>query len=212
MMILRAILTVPVLALVAVPAANVAVAQPAPSAIVVAQAMTEKQAFAAAKEKNTIAGWEDYLAKYPSGKRRAFARAYLERLKSVATSPDPAAKPQRNTTSETESKRPSAPLSAAAQAYVDKWDDFSAAQGIDRLVTSRLIEPSCSGCIPYIIDCKGQVNSAADLRGRNIRVSNSSLNWVRKIGGTPHMLPGGEIAPALETGIIDCAIVGGAAQ
>lgn len=56
--------------------------------------------------------------------------------------------------------------------------------------------------IPQILFTKDEVNNA-DLSGMSIRTSSATSNMVKSLGGTPVDLPGGEIYPALERGVID---------
>jgi hypothetical protein len=55
-----------------------------------AATMSEADAFAAAKELNTIDGWQAFLKHYPSGFRADLARAYVEKLQGAGSPPPPA--------------------------------------------------------------------------------------------------------------------------
>lgn len=68
------------------------------------------------------------------------------------------------------------------------------------------------GIWPYpaqVIFCKTEFGSLADLAGYKIRTGNSSLaEFVEAIGGTAVTMPIGEVVPALDRGVVDCAITG----
>src|SRR5690606_18258961 len=48
-----------------------------------------------------------------------------------------------------------------------------------------------------------EINSLADLKGLKMRIPGLGGEVLARAGGTPVMLPGGEIFTALQTGIID---------
>ena len=60
-----------------------------------------------------------------------------------------------------------------------------------------------------ILYCKNPVESIQDLKGKKIRVYATSLgDFVEGAGGTSVTVAFGEVIPALEKGVVDCAITG----
>jgi TRAP-type C4-dicarboxylate transport system substrate-binding protein len=68
------------------------------------------------------------------------------------------------------------------------------------------------GLVPYpqfAFYCRGRVSSLNDLAGKKVRVTVQSMSdFVRAIGGIPVTLAFPDVAPGLQTGVIDCAITG----
>ncbi|WP_299023475.1 TRAP transporter substrate-binding protein [uncultured Sulfitobacter sp.] len=57
--------------------------------------------------------------------------------------------------------------------------------------------------------CNGEVNGIADLKGKKIRVYSTTLgDFVEGVGGTSVTVSFSEVIPALEKGVVDCAITG----
>ncbi|MDU9005330.1 TRAP transporter substrate-binding protein [Sedimentitalea todarodis] len=57
--------------------------------------------------------------------------------------------------------------------------------------------------------CNAEINSIADLSGKKIRVYTTSLgDFVEGVGGTSVTVSFAEVIPALEKGVVDCAITG----
>ncbi|WP_298360995.1 TRAP transporter substrate-binding protein [uncultured Litoreibacter sp.] len=57
--------------------------------------------------------------------------------------------------------------------------------------------------------CNGEVNGIADLDGKKIRVYSTTLgDFVEGVGGTSVTVSFSEVIPALEKGVVDCAITG----
>lgn len=57
--------------------------------------------------------------------------------------------------------------------------------------------------------CRGSVTSLDDLAGLKVRVYTQSMTQViEKLGAVPASLPFGDVIPALQTGVVDCAITG----
>lgn len=57
--------------------------------------------------------------------------------------------------------------------------------------------------------CNGAVNGIADLQGKKIRVYSTTLgDFVEGVGGTSVTVAFSEVIPALEKGVVDCAITG----
>lgn len=62
---------------------------------------------------------------------------------------------------------------------------------------------------PQVFFCRGEVNGAADLAGKRVRLTSSTLaDVVAGLGGVPVTMPFGEAVPAMERGVIDCIITG----
>jgi TRAP-type C4-dicarboxylate transport system substrate-binding protein len=57
--------------------------------------------------------------------------------------------------------------------------------------------------------CNGEVNGIEDLNGKKIRVYSTTLgDFVEGVGGTSVTVSFSEVIPALEKGVVDCAITG----
>jgi TRAP-type C4-dicarboxylate transport system substrate-binding protein len=57
--------------------------------------------------------------------------------------------------------------------------------------------------------CNGEVNGIADLEGKKIRVYSTTLgDFVEGVGGVSVTVAFSEVIPALEKGVVDCAITG----
>jgi TRAP-type C4-dicarboxylate transport system substrate-binding protein len=57
--------------------------------------------------------------------------------------------------------------------------------------------------------CREKITRLADLRGKKVRVFGSSLaDLVTALGASSVTIPFGEVVPALQTGVVDCAITG----
>ena len=57
--------------------------------------------------------------------------------------------------------------------------------------------------------CNGEVNGIEDLKGKKIRVYSTTLgDFVEGVGGTSVTVSFSEVIPALEEGVVDCAITG----
>jgi len=57
--------------------------------------------------------------------------------------------------------------------------------------------------------CNGEVNGIEDLKGKKIRVYSTTLgDFVEGVGGTSVTVSFSEVIPALEKGVVDCAITG----
>jgi TRAP-type C4-dicarboxylate transport system substrate-binding protein len=57
--------------------------------------------------------------------------------------------------------------------------------------------------------CRTPISGMADLKGKKVRVFGRSLaDFVTAVGGSTVTIPFGEVVPALQTGVADCAITG----
>jgi len=60
---------------------------------------------------------------------------------------------------------------------------------------------------PSLVYCTAPVSSVTDLKGKKIRVHSASLgDYVEGAGGTSVTMSFGEVLPALQKGVVDCAI------
>ena len=60
-----------------------------------------------------------------------------------------------------------------------------------------------------ILYCKNEIKGISDLKGKKIRVYATTLgDFVEGVGGTSVTVSFGEVIPALEKGVVDCAITG----
>jgi TRAP-type C4-dicarboxylate transport system substrate-binding protein len=62
---------------------------------------------------------------------------------------------------------------------------------------------------PQVIWCRDELSGLDDLRGRKIRVFNATMNdFIDAVGGTTVSMPFAEVVPALQRGVVDCAVTG----
>ena len=60
---------------------------------------------------------------------------------------------------------------------------------------------------PQVIYCNGAISGVADLKGKKVRVFTASMAaLVNNLGGTAVTLPASEVYPALQRGVVECAI------
>lgn len=60
-----------------------------------------------------------------------------------------------------------------------------------------------------VLYCKGAISGLDDLKGKKVRTFSKSLSeFVEALGGTGVNIPFGEVVPALQKGVADCAITG----
>jgi len=60
-----------------------------------------------------------------------------------------------------------------------------------------------------VMYCKSPINGLDDLKGKKVRTFSKSLSeFVEAVGGTGVNIPFGEVVPALQKGVADCAITG----
>jgi len=68
------------------------------------------------------------------------------------------------------------------------------------------------GVWPYsaqVLFCNGEIKQLADLKGKKVRTAGRSLaEFVEALGGTGVTMAFGEVVPALQNKVIDCAITG----
>jgi TRAP-type C4-dicarboxylate transport system substrate-binding protein len=68
------------------------------------------------------------------------------------------------------------------------------------------------GISPYpaqVLFCNADVNSLADLKGKKVRTSSrTQADFVQALGGASVTLAFGEVVPALQNKVVDCAITG----
>ncbi len=68
------------------------------------------------------------------------------------------------------------------------------------------------GIWPYpaqVIYCNGEIKGLADLKGKKVRTGNRTLaEFVEALGGTGVTISFGEVVPALQNKVVDCAITG----
>lgn len=62
---------------------------------------------------------------------------------------------------------------------------------------------------PQVFWCRDALTGLEDLRGRKVRVFNSTMtDFIEGIGGTTVSLPFAEVVPALQRGVVDCGVTG----
>jgi len=62
---------------------------------------------------------------------------------------------------------------------------------------------------PQVFWCREQLDGLADLQGRKVRVFNKTMaDFINAVGGTTVSMPFAEVVPALQRGVVDCAVTG----
>jgi TRAP-type C4-dicarboxylate transport system substrate-binding protein len=62
---------------------------------------------------------------------------------------------------------------------------------------------------PQVIWCKPEIGGLADLQGKKVRVFNKSMTeFLEGVGAEPVTINFAEVVPALERGVVDCAVTG----
>lgn len=90
-------------------------------------------------------------------------------------------------------------LHKAAEAYKPVLDGAFAAHGLKLMALLPFPE--------FAFFCRGEVKSLDDIAGKKVRVYTKSMSEaVSAVGGVPTNVPFGEVIPALQTGVVDCAI------
>ncbi len=110
------------------------------------------------------------------------------------------------------------PASSQDAAHSGTVDDYVArvrkaykSHGIDQIATSQFTVASCGPCVPYLIYCIPGWSGKSPLKGRKVRISTKeSREFARVAGAEPVQLLLDLVRPALEKGIIQCSISGGA--
>jgi len=68
------------------------------------------------------------------------------------------------------------------------------------------------GFSPYpaqVLFCNADISGLADVKGKKVRTSSrTTAEFVQALGGNSVTLPFGEVVPALQNGVVDCAITG----
>lgn len=60
-----------------------------------------------------------------------------------------------------------------------------------------------------VLFCNAEVDALADLKGKKVRTSSrTQAEFVEAFGGSSVTIPFGEVVPALQNGVVDCAITG----
>ncbi len=99
---------------------------------------------------------------------------------------------------------------------IQNWDDARASMDAYRPVIGAQFEKTYGSKLlalyPFpsqLIWCKGDVNSAADLNGKKIRVYTTSMgDFVEGMKGVSVTIAFAEVLPALEKGVVDCGVTG----
>ncbi|MGB1026909.1 MAG: TRAP transporter substrate-binding protein, partial [Rhodospirillaceae bacterium] len=103
-------------------------------------------------------------------------------------------------------------LSAVAQDIVTQREVADAyfpilAEAFDTYFDAKLLQ-----LYPFpsqVLYCSTPISGIADLKGKKIRVYTTSLgDFVEGVGGTSVTVSFGEVVPALDKGVVDCAITG----
>jgi TRAP-type C4-dicarboxylate transport system substrate-binding protein len=62
---------------------------------------------------------------------------------------------------------------------------------------------------PQVFWCREQIRGLADLKGKKVRVFNKTMSdFITAVGGTTVSMAFAEVVPALQRGVVDCAVTG----
>lgn len=62
---------------------------------------------------------------------------------------------------------------------------------------------------PQVFWCREELSGLDDLAGRKVRVFNKTMaDFINAVGGTTISMPFAEVVPALQRGVVDCAVTG----
>ncbi len=62
---------------------------------------------------------------------------------------------------------------------------------------------------PQVIWCRDEIKGFADLEGKKVRVFNKTMtDFMQAVGATAVSMPFAEVVPALQRGVVDCAVTG----
>ncbi len=87
------------------------------------------------------------------------------------------------------------------EAYTPAYEKFYDKQNIKVL--------GFSSYPAQVLFCNAEINSLADLRGKKVRTSSrTQAEFVEAFGAGSVTIPFGEVVPALQNGVVDCAITG----
>ena len=94
----------------------------------------------------------------------------------------------------------------AARALCDAWKPT-----MDRIMqeqfNTKLLATGANP--PKVFWCRDPINQLSDLKGRKIRVFNKTMSdFVNAVGGTTISMAFAEVVPALQRGVVDCAVTG----
>ena len=68
------------------------------------------------------------------------------------------------------------------------------------------------GISPYpaqVLFCNAEIKGLSDIKGKKVRTSSrTQAEFVQALGGNSVTIPFGEVVPALQNGVVDCAITG----
>ena len=93
-----------------------------------------------------------------------------------------------------------------ARAACEAWKPVLARQ-MEKNWNAKLL--GIGGNPPQVFWCKDKISGLADLKGKKVRVFNKTMNdFINGVGGTTVSLPFAEVVPALQRGVVDCAVTG----
>ncbi|MBL6928159.1 MAG: TRAP transporter substrate-binding protein [Rhodospirillales bacterium] len=62
---------------------------------------------------------------------------------------------------------------------------------------------------PQVVWCRVPIKGLADLKGKKVRVFNKTMtDFIQAVGGNTISMPFAEVVPALQRGVVDCAVTG----
>jgi TRAP-type C4-dicarboxylate transport system substrate-binding protein len=62
---------------------------------------------------------------------------------------------------------------------------------------------------PQVFWCREKINGLSDLKGKKVRVFNKTMaDFINAVGGTTVSMAFAEVVPALQRGVVDCAVTG----
>ncbi len=99
---------------------------------------------------------------------------------------------------------------------IQNWDDAKASMDAYRPIIAKRFEETYGAKLlalyPFpsqMLWCNAEINSAADLAGKKVRVYTTSMGDLTEgLGGTSVTIAFAEVVPALEKKVVDCGITG----
>jgi len=93
-----------------------------------------------------------------------------------------------------------------ARAACEAWKPVMA-RTMEKLFGIKLLAIGANP--PQVFWCREPLSGLADLKGRKVRVFNKTMNdFITAVGGTTVSMAFAEVVPALQRGVVDCAVTG----
>ena len=94
----------------------------------------------------------------------------------------------------------------AARAACEAWKP-TMARVMEQKFSTKLLAVGANP--PQVFWCREPISGLADLKGKKVRVFNKTMNdFITAVGGTTVSMAFAEVVPALQRGVVDCAVTG----